>query len=427
MEARAHSQRLRGGVLLYALSVASGLANFAALKILQHTTPNASIYSQLSTILLSFTTFQLLTDLGTQTQFVHTYRNANAAHRQELVHLLLQSRLALAAVVLLLAFVYVISANFSPTMTLSFLVYQAAFIPFAYMSTADTLFLAREEFGKAILSRLTRIAALVCFLAATAATQASALFVPALTSTLSFCISAAFVWFRVLRRHSTPVGHLTFLKLSWWNTTDTIKHSFLKGSGVAGLVLVFHFLQSFVAQIFLVRSVGEQSLTAINTALVIATPGILAFQTLGQMQLPAVSDWAASPENNYRPALLKFSIKMLLLFVLMGAGLAVSQSLGWVTWFFPLSTREVVELSFLYLSAHAILCFAGPLQVLCQYQNRARALVKALGASVLLSWICQLVFSPRSYEMALLIALLLFAMLISTASLFISKPTSKHR
>jgi O-antigen/teichoic acid export membrane protein len=118
---------------------------------------------------------------------------------------------------------------------------------------------------------------------------------------------------------------------------------------------------------------------------------------------------------------------MLLLFVLMGAGLAVSQSLGWVTWFFPLSTREVVELSFLYLSAHAILCFAGPLQVLCQYQNRARALVKALGASVLLSWICQLVFSPRSYEMALLIALLLFAMLISTASLFISKPTSKHR
>lgn len=420
MNARTHAQRLRGGVLLYALSVASGLANFAALKILQHITPQPSIYSQLSTILLSFTTFQLLTDLGTQTQFIHSFRNADITQRQGFVHLLLQSRLALGCAALLLSFVYVVAANFSPEMSLSFLIYQAAFIPFAYMSTADSIFLAREEFGKAILSRLARIVALFCFLSAAAATSANSLVLPALFSTLSFCISAILVWFAALKGKSSAAGQVAFLQVRWWRERSTQERAFLRGSGVAGIVVIFHFVQSFVAQIYLVRSLGEQSLTTINTALVIATPAILAFQTLGQIQLPAVSDWVASKNIHLKKELLKFFLKMLIAFVVMCSGLAIAQTLGWVNWFFPLSSQATVELTFLFMTAHAILCFAGPLQVLCQYQARAQPLLFALAISVLLSWISQFALTTLSQEWALLVALLLFALLISAASLFIS-------
>ncbi|MBM3382793.1 MAG: hypothetical protein FJY29_10170 [Betaproteobacteria bacterium] len=428
MNTRTHAQRFRGGVLLYALSVASGLANFGALKLLQHITPQPSTYSQISTILLSFTTFQLLTDLGTQTQFVHSFRKADAAHRGELVHLLLQSRLALGCAAVLLSLVYIAAAQFTAEMAFAFLLYQVAFIPFAYMSTADSVFLAREEFSKAILSRVTRIVALICFLTVAAITHSGNLIMPALFSTVSFCICAVLVWFSSLRESTTSTaGHAHFLKPSWWRFSNSAKLAFLKGSGLASLVIIFHFLQSFIAQIFLVRSVGEQSLTSINTALVIATPAILAFQTLGQMQLPAVSDWASSREANLKPDLLKFFLKMLLVFVLMCAGLALAQELGWVSWFFPLSTQTTVELSFLYMIANAILCFAGPLQVLCQYQSRARPLLLALAISVLLSWACQFILNPHSNEMALLTALLLFAVLISTASLIIStQRQSRH-
>jgi hypothetical protein len=104
----------------------------------------------------------------------------------------------------------------------------------------------------------------------------------------------------------------------------------------------------------------------------------------------------------------------------MCSGLAIAQTLGWVNWFFPLSSQATVELTLLFMTAHAILCFAGPLQVLCQYQARAQPLLFALAISVLLSWISQFALTTLSQEWALLVALLLFALLISAASLFIS-------
>lgn len=61
---------IRDAGVQYGLSLASGLASFLALKLMQHTVTDPSRYSQLSTILLSFTTFQLITDFGTQTEFI---------------------------------------------------------------------------------------------------------------------------------------------------------------------------------------------------------------------------------------------------------------------------------------------------------------------------------------------------------------------
>jgi O-antigen/teichoic acid export membrane protein len=127
---------LRDAVVQYGLSLASGLASFLALKLMQHTVPSPERYSQLSTILLSFTTFQLITDFGTQTEFIRNYRSADKLGKVTLKTILFQSRLALGLLAVIVSLVYSVSAGFGAEMTLAFLLFQLSLIPFAVMTTS---------------------------------------------------------------------------------------------------------------------------------------------------------------------------------------------------------------------------------------------------------------------------------------------------
>jgi O-antigen/teichoic acid export membrane protein len=415
----ARTQRLKGGLIQYALSVTSGLANFAALKILQHTAPNHAVYSQLSTILLSFTTYQLLTDLGTQTEFFRTFKNSERRELPALLHILLQSRLALGIVSFLVAAGYAFLAGFSSEMTLAFLVYQLAFIPFAFVSTADSFFLASEDFGRAILSRVARLVALALFLCSATLNKTNILLVSSLFSTLTFIIFAFATWFLLLRPHARGDHSLPILSLRWWQQAGELKKPFLAGSAIAGAFVVLQFVQSFVAQAFLVRSIGETSLSAINTSLAVATPAILAFQTLNQLQLPSVAQWTKANNKEIKTSLLRYAFRIGVVFVLMTTGLWIAHRLGWVSWFFPLSNTAVVQLSLITIATHAILNLGSPTLVLCQYKKRIQPLFWGMLISILMSWACQFTLTSFWPEAALLLSLLLFSILIGFFGLII--------
>lgn len=411
--------QISGGIIQYAMAITTGVANFFALKFLQHSTPTPDLYSQLSTLLLSFTTFQLLTDLGTQTEFLRTYASADERQRSVLLHILLQSRLALGLAVLGVALIYAIAVGFSQDMLLAFLVYQLAFVPFAFMSVADSLFIAERKYTKAVVSRAARLLAVALFLVASWKSESSVLVTSAALSTSAFFLFAVFTWHNVLKGKLNNPEHWPLLSGKWWNGAENTGHSFITGSFTAAVFVLLISLQSFVAQGFMVHTIGETALSHFNTSLAISTPAILAMQTLVQLQSPAIAHWTSAPNDLVRRELFRFTARLAAISILMLLGLWVCQALGWVVWFFPMSNNEVFQLSLLVISAQALLNFNVPVLVLCQYRKLGTKLFWMLLVAIGLSWVAQFAFSSVWPEAVLLLALLLFAGIAGAGGLYL--------
>lgn len=417
-------KRIKGGTIQYATAIATGLANFFALKILQHGGPDASSYSQLSTLLLSFTTFQILTDLGTQTEFLRTFHSADKSRQTTLIHQLLQTRLLLGFVLLIIASIYAVSVDFSAEMTKAFLIYQLAFIPFAFMSVADSIFAAQFEFEKAIFSRITRLFAIFLFLIAAVVSPNSnaALIGSALISTAVFFISAFITWYFVLRRLMRDLSaKYRLLSWKWWILPENEGILFLKGSAVAGLFILLLSTQSFVAQGFLVKTVGEESLSDFNTSVALATPALLALQTITQMHLPSIAHWTSSPQKIIYKKVISLALQLGAASLALSGALWIAHTFGLVKWFFPLSHSSVVQLSLLGIAAHTLLNLYGPVLTLCQYKKRVNPLLWAVITSILCSWIVQYSLSNLWPEAALLGAFLLFASMTTFFGIFLLK------
>ncbi|NBO38424.1 hypothetical protein EBU99_07550 [bacterium] len=418
--------RLRGGLIQYGLSVGSGLANFVGLKILQHISPSAEIYSRLSLLLLSFTTFQLLADLGTQIEFLRIYKKNSSEKRSQSIEVLLKSRLTLGLGATLIAAIYAAFAGFTVPMAIAFIIYQGAFIPFAVVSTADSILLAEEQFAKAILSRISRLFALGAFLATAVLLSCQPMWMIALSSTLTFALVGMITWIVSLKPRLDKNFASQFLRIAAWAQQSHEMRAFARGSALAAMIILFQFAQGFLGQSYLVRRIGEENLSDLNTALALATPAVLALQTLTQLLMPSVAGWPNLSLATVRNSFIVFCARATAVLVLMSAGLWTANKLGWVVWFFPKSTAHVVPLSLLYLVAHWLLNLAAPTLVLAQYKKKATGLLNALLAATALSFLVQWILTDSLRESAFLIGLIAMGLVLFVSSYFVAGLSEKQ-
>lgn len=422
----ARHRALKDGAIQYGFSLASGLASFLALKLMQHTVPNPALYSQLSTVLLSFTTFQLITDFGTQTEFIRSFRTSQESARQNLLIILFQSRVFLGLLAILVACVYAFSAGYRQDMAIAFILFHLSFLPFSVMSTSDSIFLAEKKFSKAIWARIGRLFAIAAFVVPTVVLTNVSLMAPILCFTAAIFVTAGLIWTLVL---SKKLNH-GFVKLfqSQMNEDSVreVRNSYTRGSLIAASIIALQLTQTLIAQAFLTRQVGETALTSFNTALAIATPAILAFQTISQLQLPSVAEWTNDNNASVNESLFRYALKIIAIFAVMICGLWMTDQFGWIQWFFPFSNANVIKLSSMVILAHAILNLANPTIALCQFRNKARPFLLATALALPLSWASQYVMSFVWPEAALLTGLIFFGVALTVSSYLISGLFKKH-
>lgn len=414
------SQKIVAASVQYGLSLLSGLATFAGLKILQHTAPSDDVFSRLSLLILSFTTFQLISDLGTQTEFLRAYYNTSEERRENLYRVLIKSRLLLGFLVVVIAGIYSIASDFSNRMSLAFVCYNLAFIPFALISSADSILLAQRKYTKAVFSRLARLISLAVFLISAASMKGSDEVFVSLASTASFFIFSVVLWFTFMRPVSQGHGLFRFLTFRDPNTSTQHAREFIRGSGLAALVIGVISGQGIISHSLIVRTLGENQLTSLNTSIALATPAVLAFQTLVQITSPGIASWTQLARGALIQRYLTHFARTLAVLVVMCGGLWIANTLGLVNWFFPRASAAVVPMCFVFIFAHWALNFATPAIVLCQYQNRYKSLVSMMFASAIIACLVQIWWLKLLRENAYLIAMVLMGFLTSISSVAIS-------
>lgn len=415
----ARHRALKDGAIQYGFSIASGLASFLALKLMQHTVPNPALYSQLSTILLSFTTFQLITDFGTQTEFIRSFRTSPESERQSLLVILFQSRVALGTLATIVACVYAFSAGYQQDMAVAFVLFHVSFLAFSIMSTSDSIHLAEKEFSKAIWTRISRLFAIAAFVAPTVALTDVTLMTPVLCFTVTIFVTAGLIWTLTLSKKINQRFVSLFQSRRHNSSLHGARKSFTKGSLIAASIIALQIAQTLIAQAFLTRQIGETALTSFNTGLAIATPAILAFQTMSQLQVPSVTEWIDQSNASVNDSLFRYALKIITIFAVMICGLWMTNQIGWIQWFFPFSNDNVIKLSSMVILAHAILNLANPTIALCQFRKKARPFLIAIALALPLSWASQYVMSFVWPEAALLMGLILFALALTVSSYLI--------
>lgn len=414
------SQKIVAAAVQYGLSLVSGLATFAGLKILQHTAPSDDVFSRLSLLILSFTTFQLISDLGTQTEFLRAYHNSSAERRESLYRVLIKSRLVLGFLVVGIAGIYSIASDFSMRMGLAFLCYNLAFIPFAIISSADSILLAQRQYTKAVFSRIARLISLGVFLISASQIGDSNEVVVSLASTASFFLSSLVVWFTFMRPLAKGESLLKFLDLRNSNSSTQQAREFIHGSGLAALVVGVISAQGLISHSLIVRTLGENQLTALNTSIALATPAVLAFQTLVQIISPGIASWTQLGRGELIQRYLTLFVRTLVVLVVMCVGLWAANTVGLVNWFFPRASAAVVPMCFIFILAHWTLNFATPAIVLCQYQKRYKSLVSMMFASAGIACLVQIWWLKLLRENAYLIALVFMGLFTSIGAVTLS-------
>jgi O-antigen/teichoic acid export membrane protein len=428
-------RNLTAAGIQYGISILNGLATFVGLKALQHMSASDEIFSRLSIIILSFTTFQLISDLGTQTEFLRAYHHADRHDRPRLGRLLIQSRLLLGVVVLLTAGLYCFASDFSEQMSFSFLIYHLAFIPFALISSTDSIFLARKQFSKAIFSRLARILSLIAFIFAAYQLPARAEIMSPVISTLTFTFFAVVMWFFVSKSliAENKSSETSFPKADEpsTNSKKLNQHqrsynqgTFIAGSALAATIIGIQSAHGLAAHSLLVRMLGEQNLTIFNTSLALATPAILAFQTLVQFAVPHAAAWAQGTSQEFMSSYLKFFKRSVFLLILASAGLWTSHSFGLIEWLFPRATEKVVPLCQLLIIAQWAQNCAVPGIVVWQYQRRIRGILSILALSAAISLFAQWWWHLRLQEYAYMLSVFLIGFIPALMTVSLTKRSS---
>lgn len=423
------SEKITAATVQYGLSLLSGLAMFAGLKVLQHIAPSNEVFSRLSLILLSFTTFQIITDLGTQTEFLRTYQHAPDTRRGALCRILIQTRLFLGLIAFCMAGLYALASNFSQQMFFAFLLYHFAFVPFAFISTTDSIFLARREFTKAIFSRIGRLVSLAIFLSIAAVSAREVEIFSPLFSSLAFTLVAVLVWFKFLKpimiQHTFPAtlsaaSMPSLLSRHWWKLSEADSKKFIQGSAFAALIMGLQTFHGISAHSTLVRTLGEDNLTPLNTATALATPAILAFQTLVQMINPNIPAWMQLSSRDLLARYTTFFLRSSALLILMSAGLWSASSLGLVAWFFPMTTYAVMPMCQFLIVAQWALNLAVPAVYLCQYQRQYVSLSLLLGFSVVTALLMQFWWNRLLLEQAYLMGLFIMGIIPTVGATILS-------
>jgi O-antigen/teichoic acid export membrane protein len=341
--------------------------------------------------------------------------------------LLIQSRLALGLIAVIVSLIYSISAGFGAEMTQAFILFQLSLIPFAVMTTVDTIFIAEEKFSKAVLARMSRIFAIGAFLIPSLLSDRISLYAPVISFSVTLLLCSLIAWNFSLKKLMNQ-NSINFVRILKFKSASLDTHSqFFRGSFIAASIIAVQLTQGLVAQAFLIREIGEKSMTHFNTSIAIATPAILAFQTLSQLQTPKVANWTNLNNSAVKEQFYGFALKMIIIFTVMICGLWIAEQLGLARWFFPFSNIEVIKLSSILILSHALLNLGTPTIALCQYRKSVRPFFITLIAALPLSWMCQYLLSGIWPEAALLTGLVVFALAIagsSYASADLTKRTS---
>jgi hypothetical protein len=303
---------------------------------------------------------------------------------------------------------------------LSFMIYHLAFLPFALISTADSLFLARHEYAKAIISRVARIFSLFLFMVAAVFVPEHAEVISPLLSTFSFSVAAVFVWLKILRPMLRTEESPSLISRHWWQHSTELSKSFIRGSSLAAIITGIQVIHGIAAHAILVRTVGEEKLTPLNTAVALATPAILGFQTLNQIINPSLPSWVQLTQRELISRFATFFLRSVLILIAMSAGLWGAQAAGLVTWFFPMTSYAVLPLCQFLIVAQWMLNLAVPGISLCQYQRRYLSLFALLIVSVVSALTLQLWWNRLLLEHAYLLGLAITGFFLAAGTITLS-------
>jgi hypothetical protein len=207
---------------------------------------------------------------------------------------------------------------------------------------------------------------------------------------------------------------------SGWSILGPDAKLFLKGSSIAAVIIGILSAHGLLAHSILVRHLGESSLTQLNTSLALATPGVLAFQTLVQLVNPNIASWTRLNRGQLFLQFTKFFSRLSLVFVVMSAGLWGANALGLVSWFFPRANSQVLPMCQFLLAAQWAMNLAAPAIVACQYLRRHNGLVVLLLISGIVACAVQIWWIRLLQEHAYLMSLFIMGAVSAVGAIILS-------
>jgi O-antigen/teichoic acid export membrane protein len=281
MSGTGRSYRLIGSIA-FITSILAGLGQFLGLLVLNHILDKDS-FSRVSLVLHTFPIFLIIVELGIQGDVI---RRISKAGPQEVVPQVLCFRLILSIIAVISTLVYAYFAQISAFLMWGILGFSLSYIPISILLSLEELGYATRDMLFVILYRLSRLLAIVSFIAlatliaypfqAPVALSPDMYYWIFLIYPASICGLAGFGIVRLKRQnflHRTSRQRI-------WQLIHSLRH-LIASTG-------FRWLGGYLFSVLVVATLGETNLSSYNLANILMTPLSLFIQVMINVTLAKI-------------------------------------------------------------------------------------------------------------------------------------------
>ncbi len=329
----------------YASSLASGSVTFFSFLAFRRFLPTEEIFSQVSAIVLLFSSYQVFLDLGTHNELTRVLSGKTPLEALPYLKTIFLMRMAYVFAGIILVFAHAALASYSPEARNSLALFVAAFIPFCVFATFDSAAMALGKSALAITVKLARVGGMAVLVAAALVTGGKSIIELFWAYLIAMIIAASpFVYLfgrKILLAQKNAIqSEIESIPIFIKNTLAT---------GTLQLIVAAHGMGGII---LLTRLLGEKNITNFSIGTALATPGILALQTLTSLRLVHI---AAHVRQGWPHREVKRQIQLLSgMGILCCVAIFVVEKFGIHGFLFPNATSDVVLVSGLFLVAQTL-------------------------------------------------------------------------
>ena len=275
----------------YSISILSGVVAFLFLSLIARRL-EADLFSQVSLVVQLLPLYLICTDLGSHNQHILNVNAAPAESIEKLNADLVVTRLCFALFAWCIAVVHGLASGFETQTLQMMLLYLSCLVPFAFLSSLDTIFFALGQEKKGLVLRLFRIAGMLAATAAAfLAVRAQPLFLIGAFSATVWLGSLVLIWTTLRQAQLFSVRALreSLASFAFLQRLSPYRHT-------APLFLAVMFF-SLLVQSILVRTFGDRNLSDWTSAVAFVTPFTIALQTLAQLAARPISKCMSNAEQ----------------------------------------------------------------------------------------------------------------------------------